>query len=946
LETRIGLHDREWASVTELVERDVEMRAFARLLGSLRGGEGGLAVLEAGPGLGKTALLRNLRHQAADQGCVVLSARGAELEREFAFGVVRQLVEPVLAREDISRTGVFRGAARATEGLFGAEDAGASGSLFPLLNGLYWLLVNLSEQAAVVVLVDDAQWADLPSLQFLGFLVRRLESVRVLVAVTVRQAEHGDHGLVDDLLAADPILLRLRNLSATAVAALVRRELGADAHDDFCAACHAVSGGNPLFVRELLRVLVADGVRPDAERAAAVAAAGPDAIRWYVAARLRRQPPEVRAVARAVAVLGDDVALAVVAEQAHLTVPEAAAAAQTLAGQGIFECADPPAFVHAVVGDVARSLIPAGERGADHERAAAVLRRAGGTVTQVASHLLRTTPAGVPDRVSSLAAAALRAFQHGSPENAAVFLDRARVEPPDSALRAEISRQLGNCRAHQLAITDAETHLREALALAQDSRQRGLCAYSLARFHNACGAPREAIPLLAAALDDLADAGEPDLVLEVEGELIGMARADLAARDVLLRHLDSFAGRDGRPEAVLESQWSVEALFAGRPAAEALAMARAALAGDALPPERCGLWAAVNTLMVLDHLDEAEQRMLRALDTAVDRGLLFPMGIVRGFLARIALRRGDLAQAEEHVELGTAAAPAPNIGLPLLESTAMHIHLEHGRLREAQAVLDKGLLSGDRAPTASVHMWLLEARTRLRLARGEHAAALADAVLGGQLHAVWGAKGVWDVPWRLLAAQAHRAAGRHADAVALVEQQLRLARDLAVPRHVAVALRAMAALAGDADRRRWLTEAVDLLRHGQGRLELAHALAELGDVEMRDGDRSTARANARRAAELAAECHATRLAERLRTGLARGGGRPPRLRVVGIPALTPSERRVARLATEALTNREIAERLFVSEKTVEAHLSRVFRKLGVRSRTELATQLTASDATP
>lgn len=932
--------------MTELVEREVEMRALTGLLVSLRGGEGGLAVLDAGPGLGKTALLRSLRRLAADQGCVVLSARGAELEREFVFGVVRQLFEPVLAREDVSGAEVFRGAASATMSLFGAEDPGAPGSLYPLLNGLYWLLVNLSERTAVVLLVDDAQWVDLPSLQFLGFLVRRLESVRVLVAVSVRHAERGDHGLVDDLLAADPTLLRLRNLSAVAVAELVRRELGADAHDDFCAACYAVTGGNPLFVRELLRVLVADDVRPDAERAAAVAASGPDAIRWYVAARLRRQPPAVRAVARAVAVLGDEVALPVVAEQAHLTVPEAAAAAQALTGQGIFESADPPAFVHAVVSDVARSLIPAGERGVDHERAAAVLRRAGGSVTQVASHLLRTTPAGVPDRVVSLTAAALWAFRHGSPENAAVFLDRARAEPPDSVLRAEISRQLGNCRAHHLAITDAENHLQEALALAEDGRQRGLCAYSLARFRNACGAPREAIPLLVGALDDLADAGERALLLEVEGELIGIARADLAGRDVLLRHMDSFAGRDGRPAAVLDSQWSVEALLAGRPASEALAMARSALAGDALPPERCGLWAAVNTLMVLDHLDEAERRMLRALDTTVDRGLLLPMGIVRGFLARIALLRGDLVQAEEHVELGTAAAPAPNIGLPLLESTAVHIHLEQGRLRDAQAVLDKGVLSGDRAPTASVHMWLLEARTRLRLACGEHVDALADAVLGGQLHGQWGARGVWDVPWRLLAADAHRAAGRLDEAVALVEQQLRLARDLAVPRHVAVALRALAGLAGGVDRRRWLTEAVDLLHGGQGRLELAHALAELGEVETRDGDRSTARATARRAAELAAECHAPRLAERLRIGLARGGGRPPRLRVVGISALTPSERRVARLATEALTNREIAERLFVSEKTVEAHLSRAFRKLGVRSRTELATQLTASDGAP
>lgn len=768
-----------------------------------------------------------------------------------------------------------------------------------------------------------------------------------MVVVTTRAAEHGDHGLIDDILAADePTLLRLRNLSAAAVAELVRRELGREAHDDFCAACYAVTGGNPLFVRELLRVLIADEVRPDAERAAAVAAAGPGAIRWYVAARLRRQAPEVRAVARAVAILGDEMALPVVAEQARLTLPDAAAAAHLLTQQGIFERADPPAFTHAVVGDVARSLIPAGERSAEHDRAASVLRQAGRPVTQIASHLLRTAPAGVPDRVESLTAAASQAFRHGSPENAAVFLDRARAEPPAPALRAEISRQLGNCRAHHLAITEAGTHLRDALALAQDSRQRALCAYSLARFRNACGEPGEAIPLLVRALDELADAGEPAWALEVEGELIGMARADLGGRAVLLRHMDSFARRAGRPDAVLDSQRSVEALLAGRPTGEALELARSALAGEVLTPERCGLWAAVNTLMMTDHLDEAERRMLRALDTAIDRGLLFPMGIIRGYLARIALLRGDLTQAAEHVELGTAAAPAPNIGLPLLESTAVHLHIEQGRTAEAEAVLDGGVLSGDRPPHASVHLWLLEARTRLRLLRGEHAAALADAILCGQSHARWGAGGIWDVPWRLLAADAHRLAGKPAEATALVEEQLRLARELAIPRHVAIALRAMAKLVDPTHQHQRLAEAVDLLRRGQGRLELARALAELGELELRGGARSTARATVRRAAELALECHALELAERLRSGLAQAGGRPPRLRVTGVPALTPSERRVARLATEALTNREIAERLFVSEKTVEAHLSRVFRKLGVRSRTQLATQLTAPDRTP
>jgi DNA-binding CsgD family transcriptional regulator len=197
---------------------------------------------------------------------------------------------------------------------------------------------------------------------------------------------------------------------------------------------------------------------------------------------------------------------------------------------------------------------------------------------------------------------------------------------------------------------------------------------------------------------------------------------------------------------------------------------------------------------------------------------------------------------------------------------------------------------------------------------------------------------MWDVPWRLYAADAYFLAGQHEQAACLVDEQLRLARNLAVPRHIAVALRTAARFADTADANRYLREAVDLLRDGPARLELARTLADLGELLMRDGDRRAARDTTRQAAELALECHAPAMAERLNVSLTAGGGRPSRLSASGVHALTPSERRIARLVADALTNRQIAERLFVTEKTVEAHLSRTFRKLGVRSRTQLTSK--------
>ncbi|MFC0064985.1 AAA family ATPase [Umezawaea endophytica] len=928
-----------WGS---LVERDAELEALRRAFADLAGGGGGVVVLDGAAGLGKTALLRHARELAGAAGVTVLHARGAELERDFTFGVVRQLLEPALPRDRDERAELFTGAARATIRLFGHDEPGdeVAGASYALLNGLYWLLVTMSERGALVVVVDDAQWADLPSMRFIGFLARRLESLPVLVVVATRAAEHEDGGLLDDVLTTDVcLLLPLRNLSAAAVTDLVRRELGEAASDAFCAACHATTAGNPLFVRELLRVLVANEVSPDAAGAGSVEAAGPDAIRRHVAARLRRQPGEVQRVARAVAVLGDDTALVVVAEQSGVTPEVVVMSAERLTRHGIFERADPPAFVHAVVRDVALSLVPLVDRGAEHDRAASVLRRAGEPVARVASHLLRTIPAANPDRIPVLLAAAEEAWLRGSPQGASVYLARARAEPPAAQHRSEVSRRLGNCEAHHLAVEDAAAHLEEALALADDPEQRARCAYSLARFRNACGDTGPALELLSRAVDELPEGADPVLAGQMAEELMGFARAWLSARPLQVDLLARLGDRLGRSSPVLTAQRAVESAIAGAPVDETLVLARKALVGNSLTPERSAIWAAVTTLVVADRLGEAEHRVQRALAFAVDRGLLLPMGVVRGYLARISLLRGDLAQAAEHVEIGTRAVPEPNVGLPALDSTRIHLLVEQGDLTGAADVLRRSVLGEGQDARSTLEVWLLEARARLRAEQGDDAAALADALACGAAYEQWGAPGVWEVPWRLHAAGACLRLERRDQAAELIAEELRAARSLGVPRHIAVALRHAARL-GDTSAA--LSEAVDLLRDGPARLELARALADLGAHQVRIGSGGPGRQNLRQAAELAVECRATGLAERLRASLTANGGRSPRVQVSGVPSLTPAERQVADLAADALTNRQIAEKLFVSEKTVETHLSRAYRKVGVTSRTQLAVRMAAA----
>jgi DNA-binding CsgD family transcriptional regulator len=923
--------------VNVLLERDDEIGALELSLRELVAGRGGLVFVEAAAGIGKTALLRHVRDTARAAGLIVLSARGAELERNFTFGAVRQLFEPVLPGTGPARRRLFTGAAAETERLFVASDAPATDSLHQLLNGLYWLLVNLVAATPAVVLVDDAQWVDVPSLRFLGFLARRLDSLPVTVVVASRAGERDDELLDDILGSGDATLLEPKGLSEAAVAELVRRTLGQDADAGFRTACHAITGGNPLFVRELLRILAAAGTRPDAAAVAAVEASGPNAVRRHLAARLRRHPAAFRKVARAVAVLGDGTDLSLVARQSDLTVSEAATAAEQLTRHGILERDDPPAFVHAVVRDVVLSLIPLAERSAEHKRAATVLADAALPATHVAAHLLRATPEADPDRIGVLVAAASHARRQGSPGNAAVFLLRARNEPPPPALRSEVNRLLGNCLAHELAFADAEVHLREALSCADSPAQWSLCAYSLARFRHVCGAPGEAVALLIEAAKGLPT--DADMTAELEAELIGIARNDIASRPQVRDRLAA-CRRLSRAPADVDAQLSLESVLSGAPVDDAVALARRALAGERLAPDRSGIWAAVQTLVVADCLDEADRRLNRALRTAVRQGLLLATALLRGFLARVAFLRGDLALAGEHVTQGMAGLAQPTVAVSVLRAVRVNLLIEDGLLTEADDILRDSVLPDGHEPQTALELWLLEARIRLRAAQGRPRAALADAMAGVRLYRQWGAARLLDVPWRRHAANACARLGHRDRAEAFVAEQLRQAQSFGIPRHIGMALCDAAGLAETgAAARPLLHEAVELLEQSAARLELASALERLGTVLIDDGARQDGRRAVGRAAELATECHATAMVERLHAVLAGNGGPAHRTRLSGVRAFTPAERQVAELAATGLTNRQIAEQLFLSEKTVEAHLSRAYRKLGVRSRTQLAVHI-------
>jgi DNA-binding SARP family transcriptional activator len=303
-----------------LVERADEVRRIASVLAAVSAGQGAVLTIEGSAGIGKTRLLVELRAQAISGGLQVFEARAGLLERDFGFGVVRQLFAAVAVDSELTA-----GPAEAARGVL--TDTGSIDGTFPILNGLHHLVVRLAANGPLILAIDDLQWGDPASLRFLVYLGRRLAHLPVLIVATIRTGEPGtDEMLLAELISdPDTVVLRPRALTETATGSLVRERLG-DGDAAFVAACQHVTAGNPLFVRQLLGALEDEGVEPDAARAAEVRAIGPRAVSRTVLPRLARMSESTVAVARAAAILGEQPGLPALAEVAGTDEAEAAAA--------------------------------------------------------------------------------------------------------------------------------------------------------------------------------------------------------------------------------------------------------------------------------------------------------------------------------------------------------------------------------------------------------------------------------------------------------------------------------------------------------------------------------------------------------------------------------------------------------------------------------------------
>ncbi|MFJ9693825.1 ATP-binding protein [Kitasatospora sp. NPDC101183] len=902
----MGEGDGEGAA---LHEREAEIRSAARAVEALTrpggAGVGELLVYTGAAGLGKTALLTEVRRHARRAGCTVLFARGGERQRHEPFRVVRELLRPVLAAlSEPERAQVFG----PWEGVVGPAVGllPPGGRIDPqgVRDGLDFVLTRLVQlRPPVAVIVDDLHWADTESLGWLaGFAVRARELPALLALACRDEFPDGALALQHGLVTRADRRHELRPLQPASVARIVRAALGTQAEDAFCRHVWAVTAGNPYETTALLREVIDQRLDPVEEstgqlRELAAGARGMTLRHW-----LDKIGPTALRFAWAAAMLGTDIRpelAAVICAQGPDT---AAESVRELRRHGVL-VGGPGGrleFVHPLIATSVYQSMPPAARTGMHGVAAIATENAGLGLLTASRHLLETVPEGDGATVGKLRRAAREYLAIGAPEAAQRCLHRAISEPPADEDRAVVLYELG-CSAlltdpsttvNQLRLALADPYglgpdlrvdatFRLAQALAHGNRvgeAAAVCAQEAARTPPGPGRLRLEVAHFMFAAFQAEDADGPGRSRRLEEfdrtlRTVGLAFSDTEGSAF------SDAGGPAGPHALFEQDGLAHAVavlrcwdltLRGAPREEAITLGETALPGGRLPPslgwtnttwgfELPGILGV--SYLYADRVDRAEELFTEAVRTYEVAGWSGGhLGFAYLLTGLLRFRCGALAEAEDYLRRALRLAARIGPGVPLYWDAVGGLAetlAARGRLAEALELAERHGF----APPYPTVMVLPDAPTlygRLLLARGDAPGAAATlTAAGATLDARGWRNTVW-APWLGHLARAV-AAEEPERARELAEEGVRRARESGTASAIGSALRLSASVHEGPRAAGLLARAVRHLERSPARYEHALALVDLGEAL---GPTEAGLGALERGLDLAVRCGADGLAER------------------------------------------------------------------------------------
>ncbi|MCK2243762.1 MULTISPECIES: helix-turn-helix transcriptional regulator [unclassified Crossiella] len=639
--------------------------------------------------------------------------------------------------------------------------------------------------------------------------------------------------------------------------------------------------------------------------------------------------PHAGAVAVAVAVLGPDAPLRDTAELAQLSLPDTLAAVDVLTAAGVLVNQVPLSFRSAETARTVLCGLPVGARITVRLRAAELLRALPGAAERTADQLVLIGPVGLDWAADALRAASVQALDRGDWRAAAEYLRQALAEPLPVAERVDYTQRL----AAMLTDTDplaAVTCLLQELRCPDTPAEVTATTGLLRRLATRLPSTQDVLRLFDEAADRVHQ-HDPAAAVRLQLTRAGFAlfRPGGTTRlSRLERWLSEADLADPVARRGLAAVRSCLAALREPRAGDAIELATAVLAEANVKREWDACWLALSALLLAGD-DEATERACRRLDADLPADgaeiQRFGCELTKGYYLR---RQGKLRATVSTLDsLLTACA---EYGLarnhPIVATAAANLAetLVHtGALRRAEQVLAEYRLNGDIRDTGS-SMCLLRGRGAVAAANGDLDTALAAQLDCGRHVTGWAELNAEFLPWRFEAVLTLLRADRHDDAVALAEADQAAATAWGTPRALGFAAYARALTRRGAQRIALLTEAAQHLFAAGAALSEAHARYDLALALHEAGSAEEAVPHLARARELVDYCGAAALGERL-------GALTPTDR----PLLTPQERRIARLVARGHTNTEIAEDLSLARRTVEFHLSSVYRKLAITGRGDL-----------